>query len=224
MAIEETDLDVPLERVLQHIVGDLPHSIACRRSAKIAKWNDALTELIATVRKGNLKVSGRRDGNARSKTVRPNDFAEIADNPVADFSFDNEWSGKRVLEFSAEDGAKILESHLIGAPKVLWTDVCADSGMEVLKNWPAPSLLPTDGKPQPPNIKRILEEKVAQERAQYDTTLSQTDAIQFALDEGATETHREIVAVLESIQGPQKRGPHGKRRGRAKLNQPVTKQ
>lgn len=193
--IEETELDVPLERVVEHIVGDLPHSIACRRSAKIAEWDGALVKLIAAARIGKLKVSGRRDGNASSEAVRPNDFAEIANNPVADFNFNNEWGGKRILEFYAEGGAKILESHLNGAPTVLWTDVCANSGAEVLRLWPQ---APATGDSVPPNLEAALRKE---RKRRNEALISTRDADELRQRIGAKENQKEGRKILESVQG-----------------------
>jgi hypothetical protein len=141
--IEDTELDVPLYRVVEHIV--LHHLVASRRSARSAKvWDRALKELMATGRAGKLGVRGFRVGSKKSKTVPPMEFPEKADNPVAELTNSRfamvwgEW-GKRHLEFDVECQARILEGQSTGPPAVLWINVCANSGAEVLRLWPPKS-------------------------------------------------------------------------------------
>ena len=119
---------MPLYEVVEHIVGDLDHSVASRRRAKIAAWDRALKELIDAARHPKLKVRGFRAGREISEAVPPEEFAEVADNPVADLDFDLEYNDKRILEFDEDYVAKILRSHSIGAAEVLWTGLCAEFG------------------------------------------------------------------------------------------------
>jgi hypothetical protein len=125
--------------VVEHIVGDLAHLVASRRRAKIAAWDRALKELIDAAHHPRLKIRGFRAGREESEEVPPEEFPEVADNPVSDFDFGIEFSGKRILEFDKDYGAKSLRSHSNGAPEVLWTNLCAESGAEVLKLWPKPT-------------------------------------------------------------------------------------
>jgi hypothetical protein len=100
-------------------------------------WGRALKALIAAVRDGKLKVRGFRAGSEISEEMPPEEFAEEADNPFTDPDFTLEYSGKRFLELDVENGATIRKSHSNGAATVLWTDLCADSGAEVLRLWPS---------------------------------------------------------------------------------------
>jgi hypothetical protein len=199
MAIEETESDVPLYRVAEHIVGDLHHLLT-------AEWDRALKELIAAARAGKLRVSGRRDGNARSEAVRPNDFAEVGDNPVADFDFAIEYSGNRVLEFHEEYEARILESQSTGKPAVLWTDVCADSGAEVLRLWP-----PTPPPIEDPVLLRV-QEALRDAIEKKGKPLTTREAEDIASDIVGQKKSREM---LLTVQLPQKQGRRRKEPKRA---------
>jgi hypothetical protein len=158
--------DVPLFEVVEHIVGDLDHLAVLQRTTKIAAWDRALKNLIDAVSMAKLKAKGRGTGNQLLEEISPGDFAEVASNPLTDF--DIGYGGKCVLEFNADNKATIIKSHSIGSAAVLWTDVCAESGAEVLKLWPteppgSTTLNATEGapreesKPLPPLQERILE-------------------------------------------------------------------
>jgi hypothetical protein len=147
--ITATRKDVPLYEVVEHIVGDrgrptgdMPEEwdeVAPDETINEA-WDSALEKLIAAVRDGKLKVSGRRAGGKALKELRPGDFAEKAHNPFGDLNLDIECSGKRVLEFGLDEEATIFESKsdLCRQPEVFRTDLCADSGAEILKLWQGP--------------------------------------------------------------------------------------
>jgi hypothetical protein len=137
--IEAYRTDVPLYQVVEHIVGDLDPLAALQRSSKIAAWDHALKDLIDAVSLAKLKARGRLPGSQLLEAISSGDFAEVADNPHANFDLTIEYGGKRVLEFN-DTKATIVKSHSIGPPKVMWTDVCAESGAEILKIWPAPLL------------------------------------------------------------------------------------
>jgi hypothetical protein len=104
--------------------------------AIVHAWDRALKDLIGAVSLANLKVKGRRLGSQFLEAISPGDFAEVADNPLADFDSTNGCEGKRVLEFN-DTKVTIIRVQPIGAPAVLWIDVCAESGAEVLKLWPS---------------------------------------------------------------------------------------
>jgi hypothetical protein len=203
--IEESRKSVPLYEVVEHIVGDLDHLVASRRRAKIAAWDRALKELIDAARHPKLKVRGFRAGREESEAVPLEEFAEVADNPFADFDFDAEYSGKRILEFDEVYVAKILRSHLNGAPEVLWTGLCAESGAEILKLWPSPS--PAVGKPSPPNLFKLLGDAMDKKGA----PLTQREAERIASGARAKENQKEVRRVLEAVQGKQTQGPRGPR-------------
>jgi hypothetical protein len=75
--------------------------------------------------------------------ISPGDFAELVSNPIADTA-PNVWcEGKLVLEFT-DTNAAIVKGHPTGIPEVMWTDVCAESGAEILKLWPAEPLAIAD--------------------------------------------------------------------------------
>ena len=137
--IEAYRTDVPLYQVVEHIVGDLDPLAALQRSSKIAAWDHALKDLIDAVSLAKLKARGRLPGSQLLEAISSGDFAEVADNPHANFDLTIEYGGKRVLEFN-DTKATIVKSHSIGPPKVMLTDVCAESGAEILKIWPAPLL------------------------------------------------------------------------------------
>jgi hypothetical protein len=148
--IEAYRKDVSLYEVAEHIVGDLgqPAVVLVPTAddqewvepvvdrTTVEAWDRALKELVAAVRDGKLKVKGRRPGSGYLEEVTPGDLAEVADNPFADLCFTIEYSGKSFFEIQEEHGATIRKSHSNGAPTVLWTDLCADSGAEILKLWP----------------------------------------------------------------------------------------
>lgn len=101
----------------------------------VRAWDHALADLIDAVRRADLRAKGRKPGSLFLETISPGDFAEVADNPIADLP-STVWSeGKLVLEFR-ETEATIVKSHPIGTPEMMWTDVCAKSGAEVLSLWP----------------------------------------------------------------------------------------
>jgi hypothetical protein len=152
--IEAYRKDVPLYEVAEHIVGDLgdlpvdfmknfiknhpenqadpEHYGPVVDRLTVEAWDRALGELISAVRDGKVRLRGFRAGSEISEEMPPIEFAEEAHNPFADFDLGIDHSGKLILEFE-DRGAKIRR-----APTVLWTDLCADSGAEVLKLWPKP--------------------------------------------------------------------------------------
>jgi hypothetical protein len=138
--IEGYRTDVPLYQVVEHLVGDLDRLAALRRSSKIAAWDHALKDLIGAVSLAKLKARGRRPGSQLLEAISPGDFAEVADNPIADLESTVGYEGKRVQEFN-DTKATIVKSLPIGPPEVMWTDVCAESGAEILKVWPAEPLV-----------------------------------------------------------------------------------
>jgi hypothetical protein len=156
MANIESRKSVPLYEVVEHKVGDLgdrpvdfiedhpvnqadpEHYGPVVDRLTVEAWDRALGELISAVRYGKVRLRGLRAGSEISEEMPPGEFAEEAHNPFADFDLGIEYSGKRILEFSEDRGAKVLRSHSNGAPTLLWTDLCADSGAEVLKRWPRP--------------------------------------------------------------------------------------
>jgi hypothetical protein len=233
--IEELRKCVPLYEVVEHIVGDLgrPAVVLVQAEDKfedwieqklkvrglpagrwqmpvvdgptIEAWDRALNELIDAARHPKLKVRGFRAGREESEAVPPEEFAEVADNPFADFDFDAEYSGKRTLEFDEDHVAELIRSHFNGAREVLWTGLCAESGAEVLTLWPAQS--PVIGKPYPPNLFKLLGEAKEKKGA----PLTQREAEAIASDAGAKENQKEVRRVLERVQGKQKQGPRGPR-------------
>lgn len=104
--------------------------------AIVHAWDRALADLIGAVRRAELRAKGRPPGSQFLEAISPGDFAEVASNPIADLDSTIGYEGKRVLEFKDTE-ATIAKSHPIGTPKVMWTDVCAESGAEILKLWPA---------------------------------------------------------------------------------------
>jgi hypothetical protein len=185
--IEETQTCVSLYRVVEHIVGDTDCSDA-------DQWDCALKGLIASVSDGKLKVSGFRTGSEIWETIPFKEFAEIADNPYGDIQLDVEYSGKRVLEFNSDLRAKILRSHFNGAPTVLWTNVCANSGTEILSLWPSPTL------------EAILRKAIHQNGGD----LTQDQAEKVAPGWGQTKIRDTLAAIL----GRKNRGPRpGSKRG-----------
>jgi hypothetical protein len=104
--------------------------------AIVHAWDRALADLIGAVRRAELMAKGRPPGSPFLEAISPGDFAEVADNPIADLDSTVGYEGKRVLEFK-DTKATIVNSRPIGTPEVMWTDVCAESGAEILKLWPA---------------------------------------------------------------------------------------
>jgi hypothetical protein len=111
--------------------------------AIVQAWDRALADLIGAVFRAELRAKGRGPGSLFLEAISPGDFAEVADNPLADLDSTIGYEGKRVLEFKDTE-ATIVKSQPIGPPKVMWTDVCAESGAEILKLWPAQPLAMTD--------------------------------------------------------------------------------
>jgi hypothetical protein len=154
--IKATRKDVPLYEVAEHIVGDLERPAYVLNhdpdeedwcelvldeptiEALDQAWGRALSELIAAIRETKMEVSGCRAGIEKSEQLPPKESPELAHNPFGDLNLDVEYSGKRVLEFDDDFGAKIVRSHSNGAPAVLWTNLCANSGAEILKLWQGP--------------------------------------------------------------------------------------
>ena len=135
--------------------------------------------------------------------ISPGDFTELVNNPIADTAPIVWCEGKLVLEFE-DTNAAIVKSHPIGPPEVMWTDVCAESGEEILKLWPAK--LPV-ASPDPPNLTDLLRE--AKDRK--GSALTQREAEKIASDHGAIENQKEVRRVLELLQGKQGPGPRGPR-------------
>jgi hypothetical protein len=70
------------------------------------------------------------------EAISPGDFAEVANNPISDVAPTVRCEGKLVLEFN-DTNATVVKYHPIGPPEVMWIDVRAESGGEILKLWPA---------------------------------------------------------------------------------------
>jgi hypothetical protein len=145
--IEELQTCVPLYSIVEHLLGDPDASDA-------GQWDRALKELIAAIGGGKLKISGFRAGSEIWEEVPFKEFPEIANNPVSDFDFEVEFSGERVLEFDEVLKAIIVRKHkhFNEMPTKLWTDVCANSGAEVLRLWP-----PTPPPIEDPVLLRVQE-------------------------------------------------------------------
>jgi hypothetical protein len=217
MAIEETQTCVSLYSVLEHIVGD-PDCPDAER------WDQALKCLVAAVRGGKLKVSGFQVGSEVWETIPQKSFAEVAHNPLALLGVDPEdenqifqdmlntqYSGKKILEFDEELKANVLKSSFSGPPALRWSDVCADSGAEILKIWPLK--LPVDEK-----LKEFLLEAKTKQFAEKGTPLQQRKAKALAAPLG--KTHAEIIAALKAIQDTPGPGPYkGAKREKSGLNQ-----
>jgi hypothetical protein len=104
--------------------------------AIVQAWDRALADLICAVRRAELRAKGRGPGSLFLEAISPGDFAEVANNPIADMASTVWCEGKLVLELK-DTNAIIVKCHPIGPPEVMWIDVCAESGGEILKLWPA---------------------------------------------------------------------------------------
>jgi hypothetical protein len=172
--------------------------------AIVEAWDRALKDLIGAVRLGKLKVKGRRPGSQFLEAISPGDFAEVADNPIADLESTVGHEGKRVLEFK-DTKATIGKSHSTGTPEVSFTEVCAESGAEILTLWLAePLAVP---RPDLPNLTELLREAKDRKGA----PLTQREAEKIGSDPGVKENQKEVRRVLERLQGKQDPGPRGPR-------------
>jgi hypothetical protein len=106
--------------------------------AIVQAWDRALADLIGAVRWAELRAKGRGPGSLFLEPISPGDFAELANNPIADMAPTVWCEGKLVLEFK-DTNAIIVKCHPVGPPEVMWIDVCAESGEEVLGLWPSQS-------------------------------------------------------------------------------------